>query len=1452
MNTQVVEMKKLIDQVEVVSFDIFDTLVKRYVNTPESVFELVGQQFGIFDFAELRQRYQNQASQKAERELKIPHADIDQIYKYISGHEDRNIDWEQVKEKELEIEEDCLYCNQEMYEIYRYALDNNKRVIVTSDMYLKKEQIERILKKCGYDNYASIYISSEINATKYTGDIFKKVCEIEGISGDKILHIGDNLVSDYENARKNGWNSYLYKGVMVEDERKGANPSLIDYGVAQAVMKDNDTFWYDLGVLVGGPLYMGLCQWMKRKVDEIGYKKVFFLARDGYNLYQTLKEDTHYNAEYLYMSRRALLLAGITELDEETLQILPPFTWGQTVREVLEYLGVEKACGKHLAEAGIESLDDVINSVSDMQKVRQLYLLNADAFLKKCEEERAYARAYFQKIGFFTQDNIVFDCGWNGSSQYLLERFLNCVGYAYNDYFLYVGIMDTEKSRRQLKNKSYDTYLFDYSTSRAMQNRVKDAIVLFELFFGAPEQSVYCYDSQGVVFEQMDIDESYKLQLCEGIKDYISTAKEFVDKYNIKITKENAISGLIRLINAPTMEEAKVIGNLKNVDGFAKQKGVEKYIAKLDYKTYKRNPNIEIYWPQGLLKRDDIAGKLKKELAKTRGIELEPNNAKKNQKADRKKKRHFDNSTEKNEYDTWMEENEKDINKVETLAYNPLFSLVIPVYNVVDEQLIACIESVKNQTYKNWELRLVDDASSWENVRKVLGKYSAEKNIFIHYRSENGHISKATNDGIERARGEFIAFMDCDDVIAPNALYEMAKLLNQNPQYDFIYSDEDKLTEDGKKRHSPFFKPDWSPDTFMSLMYTNHLAIYRKSLVEQTGGLRSEFNGAQDYDFTLRFMELTTNEKVGHVAKVLYHWRERGESIASTPKAKPYALEAMKKAKEEALLRRGYKGRIEYVSDMYQYRVVYKNDESEKVSIIIPSKDNVKLLFQCIEAIKKNTAYENYEILVIDNGSSEENRQKIEVLAASNHIDYYYEKMEFNFSKMCNLGAQRATGQYLLFLNDDIEVFNEEWLSRMVGHASLPYIGAVGAKLLYPDSNIIQHVGITNLKIGPSHNYIGFSDGVIYYFGRNRMEYNSLAVTAACLIVEKNKFAEVGGFDENLTVAYNDVDLCFKLYEAGYYNVIRNDVSIYHHESASRGSDDIDPEKKQRLLKERKSLYDKHQGLVGRDPFYNENLTQNKVDFSLNIKEDLMPSNRKRGRLIHAQKYETTFTVIIDRVSLDDKVLIKGWFFWRSDFWTNHCRAYLALRDIYGHCTYFELNREVRIDVAESLGNNAFYSGFQCSISYADLRLNKLNYQIGILVEAPFLGIKRLCWTGSWIKKVADSFYSGKLCEYKVERFDSGKQYPVQTIDEVDLEKGVIRGWALNPNSLDNDFDDMVLVYQKDGDWFAKEVVRQERLDVAANFINLPNATWSGFVCNVDENDGIGNIQIIKREKEVL
>lgn len=672
----------------------------------------------------------------------------------------------------------------------------------------------------------------------------------------------------------------------------------------------------------------------------------------------------------------------------------------------------------------------------------------------------------------------------------------------------------------------------------------------------------------------------------------------------------------------------------------------------------------------------------------------------------------------KGSYGLWMKQNEKDILITQKLEWNPLISVVVPVYNVADNMLRACIESVLQQTYQNWELCLVDDCSTMSSVRSVLESYESHPKIKIRYREKNGHISQTTNDGIKMASGEFVGLMDCDDVLAVNALYEMTKKLNECPEYDFIYSDEDKLNEEGTKRSNPFFKPDWSPDTFMSYMYTCHFSIFRKSMLEELGGERVGFEGSQDYDLVLRLMEKSM--KIGHVPKILYHWRMRKESTANSLTAKPYIIESTIKAKEEALARRGLKGHLECIEEVAQYRIVYEPQGKPKVSIIIPSKDNYDVVKQCIQSIKNNTIYDNYEIIIVDNGSKATSRKEYEKLSEEYQCRYVYDPKEFNFSYMCNKGAAVAEGEYLLFLNDDIEIPNgqEKWLSTLLGQAQISYTGAVGAKLIYPGTNLIQHTGVINLSVGPGHAFHGFDDSLNCYWGRNILDYNYSVVTGACLLIDKTKYAEVGGFDETFPIAYNDVDICFKLVEHHYFNVVRNDVKLYHHESISRGKDET-TEKAERLLKERNRLYHLHPYFVDYDPCYNPNLTKDNGDFTINLTQNLeIEEMEKAGKITEYMQLKDEVEYSIEAiVVIQNEVRVKGWAFVKEKN-NKKIPISLLLIDHNKNCRKIATTKRYRNDIGtiyKQYGKVAF-SGFECKYNINQLEKKQI-YEIALLIE---------------------------------------------------------------------------------------------------------------------------------------
>jgi GT2 family glycosyltransferase len=534
---------------------------------------------------------------------------------------------------------------------------------------------------------------------------------------------------------------------------------------------------------------------------------------------------------------------------------------------------------------------------------------------------------------------------------------------------------------------------------------------------------------------------------------------------------------------------------------------------------------------------------------------------------------------------------EQELTVMET---HPLFSIVVPVYNTPPNLLDKLVGSVLTQWYPYWELILVNDNSPLAHVRADLDKLT-DPRIVIKHLDKNQGISGATNEGLSCATGDYIVFADHDDELTADCLYELTRCVeHENP--DYIYSDEDKIAEDGQFVQ-PHFKPDWSPDTLMSTMYTCHVSCVRRELINEIGGLRPEYDGSQDWDFILRVTEKA--KRIVHVPKVLYHWRIIPASLAADIMAKPYAVDAGKRAREDALLRRGLDGWIEPATELPGYfRTVYRPRGEPEVSIIIPSKNNHHILKQCINSIELKTTYQNFNILIIDNNSNEPATiQYINRLHTKKGVRVLSYDRLFNFSAINNFGVAQTDSELLLFLNDDTEVLTPDWLDRLIGYAQLPHVGAVGAKLLYPDRKHVQHAGVVNLVNGPSHAFLQAGTNDPCYFARAVLECDWLAVTGACLMVERTKFDSVGQFDESLPVAYNDVDLCFRLVEHGFYNVVSPGVKLIHYESYSRGMDHADPAKLVRLRKDRESLYSKHSQFYAHDPFHNPNFSPNDLWF---------------------------------------------------------------------------------------------------------------------------------------------------------------------------------------------------------------------------------------------------------------
>lgn len=560
-------------------------------------------------------------------------------------------------------------------------------------------------------------------------------------------------------------------------------------------------------------------------------------------------------------------------------------------------------------------------------------------------------------------------------------------------------------------------------------------------------------------------------------------------------------------------------------------------------------------------------------------------------------------------FNSWIFKNEPDKSQLRAMrlelnsfSYQPKVSIITPVYNPNEYDLTECLKSVLLQTYPNWELCLVDGGVGKPYVKEVIKRF-AKKDHRIKYvfLPENKGIAGNSNEALKLATGEYVAFLDHDDTLAPFALYEVVKLLNRDATIDFIYSDEDKESLEDKKRYEPFFKPDWSPDTLLSYNYACHFAVARKRIVDAIGGFREGFDEAQYHDLILRIIEKT--DMIYHIPKILYHWKAASSvSAASRPDAKLYAFAAGKKAIKEYLNKKGLEADVLAGLFTGSYRVKYRITQPQKVSIIIPTKDKVHLLKKCVSSILDRTDYKEYEILIVDNQSKEQETYNYysSIIGEPRIRILKYDK-PFNYSAINNFAVQSTDAEFLLFLNNDIEVISQEWLSAMLEFAQREDVGAVGAKLYYPDDTI-QHAGVILGLYGiADHAHRYFPRSSVGVNGRINVIQNLSAVTGGCMLMRRNVFEEVGGFNETMTVAYNDIDLCLKVREKGYLIVYTPYAELYHYESASRGKEDT-PEKLTRANQEYDFMKTKWKHILeAGDPYYNPNLTLKNTDFSIKV-----------------------------------------------------------------------------------------------------------------------------------------------------------------------------------------------------------------------------------------------------------
>ena len=543
-----------------------------------------------------------------------------------------------------------------------------------------------------------------------------------------------------------------------------------------------------------------------------------------------------------------------------------------------------------------------------------------------------------------------------------------------------------------------------------------------------------------------------------------------------------------------------------------------------------------------------------------------------------------------------------------TLTYKPLISIIIPTYNTDHQFLRDCLDSVVAQIYENWELCIVDDASPDEEVRNIVKEYAArDSRIKYKFLDKNVHIAGATNKAVSFATGEFIGLFDHDDLLWPNALLEVAKALNKNKKIDFLYTDEDKITESRYEHLGPFFKTDWNPDFLHSVNYITHFAVLRKSLYDKIGGERADYNGAQDWDLFLRATRETKN--IHHIPKILYSWRIHSESTAMSTDAKPYVVEAQRRALEDDLQHKGYSDAIVQRDKKHPgyWMVKYPVKGDPLVSIVIPSKNQYKVVKRCIESIYAKSSYQNFEIILVDTGSDDTrvlNWYKKFQASHDNFAVVDWPEKPFSYARSCNEGARVAKGEILIMLNNDTEVITPDWIEQLTGDAQREEIGAVGPLLFFPGGRYIQHAGVGVGLGGVAANSFSMMTldqpmSQTQHLMINTT-HNMTVVTGACLAIRKTVFESIGGFDEKFRITYNDVDLCLKLYEKGYQNLYTPHVRLLHHESISVGMpEEVAKRDTAEFKKAVKQFKGKWQKYVDHDPNLNPSLNKENAFYDI-------------------------------------------------------------------------------------------------------------------------------------------------------------------------------------------------------------------------------------------------------------
>ncbi|MFA0426726.1 glycosyltransferase family 2 protein [Vibrio sp. 10N.222.51.C5] len=555
----------------------------------------------------------------------------------------------------------------------------------------------------------------------------------------------------------------------------------------------------------------------------------------------------------------------------------------------------------------------------------------------------------------------------------------------------------------------------------------------------------------------------------------------------------------------------------------------------------------------------------------------------------------------KREYQQW-------IKKVEPTVWLPVmgeqsicFSIIVPVYNPPLSFLKECVDSVHKQTYSNWQLILVNDASTSQEVNDYLQNIADQhlEQINVISNRQNLHISLSTNEGLKQCNGDYVTFLDHDDLLAPQALNEVASAIADNSNLQWLYSDEDLMSKTGK-RIAPHFKSQWNPYLLHAHNYITHLSVYKRNLLGGVGGCREGVEGAQDYDLALRVSQVLSESEIAHIPKILYHWRMHEKSTASQSGAKPYTVEAGKQALLECLENQGINASVQDGNLDNYYQVSYLPDHWPKVSIIVPTRDHKEVLETCIESVLNKTDYPDFEIIIMDNQSQQAPAlEYLNLVGKNSNVKVIKYDKPFNYSEINNVAVEYSNGEVIVLLNNDTEVITASWLKEIVGLAMRPDVGCVGAKLLYPD-NTIQHAGVI-LGLGgyAAHSHRCVPNDSNGYFNRPHVNQVLSAVTGACLAIRKETYLAVEGLDETFQVAYNDVDFCLKVQKAGFYNVYCAHAELYHYESKTRGDDNADAIKAKRFEQEKKRLLNKWFNELQDDPYYHPHLTRSAEDFSL-------------------------------------------------------------------------------------------------------------------------------------------------------------------------------------------------------------------------------------------------------------